>query len=170
MPASEGEQHRIRARRTQLAQLRMAGLDWATIAERLNYSSAQHAITDWRRAKAQSRVELTTSVEEARWLEVDRLDRLMAAMWPKALAGDTKAADTAHRLIMSRCEVLGLKAPTQIQLSARMELESTIVAEVIIAVIDSLGLEPSQRVVAFDVAQKRLALASGPGDEETDSP
>lgn len=168
MPASPEEQHRVRERRKILVQMVLSGMDWQTIADRLYDGSVPFAYTDYRRAKEQSKVELNTSVEEARWLEVDRLDRLQAAVWPKALKGDTKAADTAHRLIMSRCDLLGLKAPTKIQLDARMELESTIVAEVVIAVIDSLGLDPSMRVQAFAVAQQRLELAAGSREEDTD--
>lgn len=166
MTASEEDQNRVRERRKQLVQLKLAGLDWATIADRCGYSSGDYARLDYRRAREASKVELHTSVEEARWLEVDRLDRLQAAVWPKALKGDTKAADTAHRLIVSRCKILGLEAPTQIQLNARMDLESTIVAETIVAVIDALGLEPSARMLAFDVAQKRLAITSGDPIEE----
>src|SRR5574341_199744 len=165
MPPSDEQAHRIRERRKQLVQLVLAGVDWATIADRLNYASPGAACTDYRRAKQASQVELNRSVEEARWMEVDRIDRLQAAVWPKALKGDTRAADTCHRLIMSRCDLLGLKAPTQIQLSARLDLESAVVAEAVIAALDALGLEPSQRVVAFNAAQSRLELVAGSAEE-----
>jgi hypothetical protein len=167
MSVGPAEEHRLNERRKQLVQMKLAGVDWATIADRCGYNSPEYAQTDWQRLRNNTRAELRTSVEEARWLEVSRLDRLQAAVWPKALKGDTKAADTAHRLIVSRCKILGLEAPTQIQLSARMDLESTLVAEAVVAAIDALGLAPSQRVVAFNAAQSRLAVASGEaGDEE----
>jgi hypothetical protein len=166
MSVSPAEEHRLNERRKQLAQMKLAGVDWATIADRCGYSSAQTAMNDWQTVRNRTRAELRSSVEEARWLEVNRLDRLQAAVWPKAMKGDTKAADTAHRLIVSRCKILGLEAPTQIQLSARMDLESTLVAEAVVAAIDALGLAPSQRVVAFNAAQSRLALASGETGEE----
>lgn len=167
MSVGDAEEHRLNERRKQMAQLKLAGVDWATIADRCGYSSAEYARTDWRRIRNQTRAELRTSVEEARWLEVDRLDRLQAAVWPKAMRGDTKAADTAHRLIVTRCKILGLEAPTQIQLNARLELESTVVAEAIIAAIDALGLDPAQRVIAFNAAQSRLELvAAESGDQE----
>lgn len=168
MTPSPEERHRVHERRKILVQMVLSGMDWQTIADRLYDGSVQFAYTDYRRAKEQSKVELNTSVEEARWLEVDRLDRLQAAVWPKALKGDTKAADTAHRLIMSRCDLLGLKAPTKIQLDARLELESTVVAEAIIAAIDALGLEPGQRVIAFNAAQTRLELAAGGAEDDLD--
>ena len=168
MSVSDAEAHRIRQRRTQLAQLVLAGLGWQAIADKLGYGSPQHAMTDWKRAKDLVAVRMETTVEEARWLEVERMDRLQAAMWPLALQGDTKAARVARQIIVDRCKLLGLEPPTQIQLSARLNLESTVVAEAIIAVVDALGLEPSQRVVAFDAAQKRLELvaAQQEADEE----
>ena len=168
MSASDAEQHRVRERRKILVQMVLSGMDWQTIADRLHDGNVRHAYMDYKRAKDGSKVELSTSVEEARWLEVDRLDRLQAAVWPKALKGDTKAADTAHRLIMSRCEILGLKAPTKIQLDARLDLESTVVAEAIIAAIDALGLDPGQRVIAFNAAQTRLELVSGGSEDDID--
>jgi hypothetical protein len=168
MPASGEEQHRVRERRKILVQMVLSGMDWQTIADRLFEGDVNHAYIDYRRAKEKSCAELNTSVEEARWLEVDRLDRLQAAVWPKALKGDTKAADTAHRLIVSRCKILGLEAPTKIMLDARMELESTVVAEAIIAAIDALGLEPGQRVIAFNAAQTRLELVSGSSEDDLD--
>jgi AraC-like DNA-binding protein len=168
MSVGPAEEHRLNERRKQMAQLKLAGVDWQTIADRCGYSSAQYAQNDWQVVRNRTRAELRTSVEEARWLEVSRLDRLQAAVWPKAMKGDTKAADSAHRYIVTRCKILGLEAPTQIQLSARLDLESTIVAEAIIAAIDALGLSPDQRVVAFNAAQSRLELASAEtGDEET---
>lgn len=167
MSISDPEEHRLNERRKQMFQMKMAGVDWATIADRCGYSSSEYAQTDYQRVRNRSRAELRTSVEEARWLEVSRLDRIQAAVWPKAMKGDTKAADTAHRVIITRCKILGLEAPTVIQLSARLDLESTIVAEAIIAAIDALGLSPDQRVVAFNAAQTRLELASAEtGDEE----
>lgn len=167
MAVSGPEEHRLNERRKQMVQLRLAGVDWATVAERCGYSSSQTAQNDWQVIRNRTRAELRTSVEEARWLEVDRLDRLQAAVWPKALRGDTKAADTAHRLIVSRCKILGLEAPTQIMLNARLELESTVVAEAIIAAVDALGLSPDQRIIAFNAAQSRLELvASETGEEE----
>lgn len=167
MSVSPSEEHRLNQRRSLMFQLKLAGVDWRTIAERCEYASPEYAMTDYQRERRKSKAELHTTVEEARWLEVDRLDRLQAAVWPKALKGDTKAADTAHRLIVSRCKILGLEAPTQVQLSTRLDLESTIVAEAIVAAVDALGLRPDQRVVAFNAAQTRLELASAEtGDEE----
>lgn len=166
MSASDAEQHRVRERRKLLVQMVLSGMDWQTIADRLYEGNYNHAVVDYRRAKERSQAELNMSVEQARWLEIDRLDRLQAAVWPKAMKGDTKAAETAHRIIKTRIETLGLQAPTKIQLDARMTLESSIVAEAIIAVVDALGLDPSQRVLAFDVAQKRLELVASGGEDD----
>lgn len=148
-------------RRAQLSQMVLAGIDWQTIADRLYDGNVAFAHTDWHRARKAVKAQINSSVEEARELELDRLRRLLAAIWPKATKGDAKATDTAHRIIQTMIKTQGLEAPTKIQLDARIELESSVVAEAVIAVVDALGLDPSQRVVAFNAAQERLALVAG---------
>lgn len=165
MSASEEQQHVTRERRKQCVGLALAGVDWATIAERLEYASAAAACTDYRRAKEASQAELDSSVEEMRAKEVARVDRLMQAVWPKALKGDTKSVDAAHRLIITRCKILGLEAPTQIQLTQRIELESTLAAEAVLAGIEALGLAPDARMIALEAAQTRLLAIAGPSSD-----
>lgn len=166
MPPSDPHRQQVKIRRTQCTQMVIAGVDWQTIADRLYEGDVAFAHTDYWRAKKEIAAQLTTTVEEARELELDRLRRLLAGVWTKATKGDTKAADTAHRIIQTLIKTQGLEAPTQIQLDARVDLESSVVAEAVIAAIDALGLAPDQRIVAFDAAQKRLELVSGGGDDE----
>lgn len=51
---------------------------------------------------------VTVGVDELPRLELDRLDALQAALWPKAVAGDMAAAVVVLRIIERRARVLGL--------------------------------------------------------------
>lgn len=162
------ERHRVEQRRKQAMQLRLAGVDLATIAETVpGYSSADHVSMDLIRARQRSKAQLDESVEDLRELQLQRLERLLAATWPKAVKGDTKAVDTASRLIERICKLKGLEAPTQIQLEHHIELESTAVAEAVLAAISVLGLGPDMRMRAMEAAQQRLlAIAAAPAGED----
>jgi hypothetical protein len=167
MSASEEQQHKTRERRKQCVQLALAGVDWQTIADRLEYASPGAAHTDWTRARQASKAELDETVEELRSKEISRIDRLMQAVWAKAIQGEVKAVDAAHRLIITRCKILGLEAPTQLQLTQRIELESTLAAEAVMAAVEALGLAPDARMLALEAAQTRLlAIAGAPDDTE----
>jgi transcriptional regulator/post-segregation antitoxin (ccd killing protein) len=48
-------------------------------------------------------------------LELDRLDMLLAVVWPKAEKGDTKAVDSALKIAERRSKLLGLDAPTKVK-------------------------------------------------------
>jgi hypothetical protein len=175
MPESKGVQWAVEQRRKQAIALRLAGVDLLTIMEQVNrvtpeehhYSSATHVSVDLKRARERSRAELDSSVEDLRELQLERLERLLAATWPKAVKGDTRATDTAARLIQQMCKLKGLEAPTQVELSHRIEMESTAVAEAVLAAIEVLGLGPELRMRAMDAAQGRLlAIAAVPSAEE----
>ena len=47
-------------------------------------------------------------MEEFRALELQRLDRLQVALWPKALEGDVSAIQGTLKIIDQRCRLLGL--------------------------------------------------------------
>lgn len=169
MAASDKHQFDVEERRKQAVALRLAGVTPSAIFDQLKhlgYSSPDHVSVDIQRARERSRKQLDSTVEELRDLQSDRLERLLAGVWGKALKGDTKATDSAMRLITQICKLRGLEPPTQVQLTARIEMESTIVAETLIAVIDGLGLPPETRVRAIDMAQERmLAIAEAGADE-----
>jgi hypothetical protein len=164
MPAPEDPN--VLERRRQAAQLRLAGVDNETIYLRLKhmgYGSADHVRVDLLRARRRSRARTDETIEDLRTLNVERLERLLAGVWGKAVGGDVNATLAAGRLIERICDLQGLKPPTQVQLTARIEMESTAVAEGVLAAIEALGLPPEQRVMALDAAQERLlAIAKGP--------
>lgn len=160
MPASRAQQAKTADRRAKAIALHLAGMDWESIADRLGYASRGAAHTDVTRAlKANLKAE-AEQVETLRYTTGLRLDRLQAALWPKAVGGDTKAADTVLRIIQQRCKIEGVEAPTQIALQHRLDVEAQVVADAVAAALDALELDEEQRAAALGAAQQRL-LDSG---------
>jgi hypothetical protein len=111
MPASRAQRAKTAQRRTEAIKLRLAGVDYDTIAARLGYASRGAACTDINRALEQAVAEQTASADVLRHEELQRLDRLQAGLWTAAAGGDTKAVDSVLRIIDRRCKLLGLDAP-----------------------------------------------------------
>src|SRR3990167_2156901 len=72
--------------------LRIAGNSYQKIAEALDYTleGARQVIF---RAMEVNRNATKESCDELRQIEVQRLDDLLAALWPKAIDGDLKTVD-----------------------------------------------------------------------------
>jgi hypothetical protein len=150
-------------RRRKVVQLRLAGVSFPEIGRKIAAEYGRGATdpaalarVDWQRAREKSRRLTEDSVEELREIQFDRLERVLSGVWGNAVKGDTKAADTATRVIAQICKLKGLDPPTQVQLSTRIEMESTAVAEAVIAAIDALGFTPEVRMRALEAAQERL--------------
>lgn len=107
------KQAEIAERRTKMVRMRLAGLDWDTIAERLEYSNRAAACKDLSRTLTQYLAEQNSAVEELREVELMRLDRLLASVWTAAIGGDNRAVETAIKVIDRRCKLLGLDAPVR---------------------------------------------------------
>lgn len=95
-------------RRAQAIQLRLSGVDWQTIANRLSYSDRAAACKDVTRALEANQTAARNAGEDLRTVELARLDRLQAALWAQALHGDHKVVDTLLRLMQRRAKMLGL--------------------------------------------------------------
>lgn len=93
-------------------QMRLAGHDWARIAHKLKYSSANTAQTSVRnwltRVSEQGEFPNTreTIRAEAMALDLERLDRLQAAYWDNAVEGDLPAAQFCLRVIAQRANLV----------------------------------------------------------------
>lgn len=93
--------------------MRLAGLDYETIANRLGYSSRAAAHVDITRALEANVAEMNRNGDVLRQQELQRLDRLQAGVWTAAAGGDPRAIETAIRIIDRRCKLLGLDAPVR---------------------------------------------------------
>lgn len=160
MSASRAQRAATADRRTKAIALHLAGMDWQAIADQLGYASRGAAHTDVTRALKANLAAEAEQVEMMRYTVNLRLERLQAAMWPKAVKGDTRAADTCLRAIQQWCKVNGVEAPTQIALEQRLDLEGAVVADALAAALEVLDLGEEQRVAALAAAQARL-LGSG---------
>lgn len=130
-------------RRIEAVSLKLAGLSYEQIGERLGISgSGAKDLVMRTLATAENR-----AVEAERELENARLDRAQAAIWAKVLEGDLKAVDVYLRISARRARMNGLDAPTKIDLavSVRQEmhealanLERIVLGEVISRVDDAL--------------------------------
>lgn len=115
---------RDQTRRQQALSLRLAGMTYEQIAERLEVSNAGARDMVLRTLeRAENR-----AVDYERGIENQRLDRAQAAIWTKVLDGDLKAIDTYLRISARRAKMNGLDAPTRVDLSVsvREEMEDAL--------------------------------------------
>jgi hypothetical protein len=95
-------------RRARAVELATLGLSYDAIARQVGYASRGTA----HRVIHQALQERTAAaVSVLRQQELDRLDAMQQALWPKAMAGDIGAVLAVEKLVMSRCRLLGLDKP-----------------------------------------------------------
>ncbi|MTE20300.1 hypothetical protein F0L17_14515 [Streptomyces sp. TRM43335] len=123
MPASKAQRAATAERRSKAIAMRIGGADWQTIADALDYSDRAAAHKDVTRALEANRKAEAAQVEEMRDIETQRLDRLQAAFWPKALKGDTKAAEIVRRCIMDRAKLQGTTTPEKVEHTGGLRYE-----------------------------------------------
>jgi len=93
------------ARRAEVLRLRLEGQTFEAIAEATGYADRAAAYNAYQTAR---REQFTEPLEELRELEGDRLDALLASVWPQAMTGDLKAVNQALALIRARVSLYGL--------------------------------------------------------------
>jgi hypothetical protein len=96
-----------RAKRVRAIELAIQGLSYDDIAREVGFSHRGSAHRAVHKALAEQEAQ---GVEELRRIELDRLDRLQASVWDRALAGDLIAVTTVLRVIDQRIRLLGLQA------------------------------------------------------------
>ena len=112
----------------QVLELRRAGATYEEIARATGYATPQGAYLAYGRAL--KRTLTSAGSEELREMELDRLDRLQRAVWPKALNGEYPAVDRVLKIMAQRAQYLGLYAPTKVQMEAVVYDAGTIESEV----------------------------------------
>jgi hypothetical protein len=115
MSASKARRAVTAKRRTDAITLRLAGMDWTSIADRLGYSDRGAACKDVTRALEANIVEQRVSAEELREVELLRLDRLQAAVWGAAVQGDLRAIETCLKILDRRAKLLGLDSAIKLE-------------------------------------------------------
>lgn len=101
-------------RRYDAWQMRLRGTDWEQICKTVGYSSVKVAQVDLRAYVLSCMVQTDEDHrQEVMTMELAKLDALQNAVWDAAMAGDTKAVDSALKVINTRMKLLGLDTPTQ---------------------------------------------------------
>lgn len=123
-PLDDVRRKRAQARRVEALALRLAGLSYEQIGDRLDISP-EGALDLVRRTLTRAE---NLAVEQMREMEGARLDRAQAAIWTRVLEGDIKAVDSFLRISHRRANLFGLDAPTKIDLSVtvRQEMEQAL--------------------------------------------
>ena len=99
-------------REVKVLELRRAGLTWQRISEEVGYADHTGAYAAYKRAIKRTQQQ---PADELREQELDRIDRLQLALWPKAMKGDNASVNTIVRLMERRARLLGLDTPIKIQ-------------------------------------------------------
>ena len=108
----------LEERRYKALELRKSGASFRAIGSQLNISHVQ-AREDIHRALrdlADKQMELAA---EYRQLELERLDRLMLAVWGNATKGDVGSINAALKISDRRAKLLGLDAPVKQELTGK---------------------------------------------------
>jgi hypothetical protein len=112
----------FRARQLKAFELRLAGLTFAKIAQRLGYANEagpQKAIDTWLKNLA------TPLIDEYRKLEGERLDVAQASVWEGVEKGDLKCIDRFVRISERRAKLFGLDAPVQHVVDGGLNLQGS---------------------------------------------
>jgi hypothetical protein len=131
MAESKASRRKIAAaeRRVKALELRKAGKTYREIGRALGYSEqrAHKLVTaELSRLNAQ-RVE---QAKEVTRLELERLDALWAGVWTQAKRGNGAAVDRALSIMQRRARLLGLDAPKQSQVEAKVNQTVDLLGEV----------------------------------------
>ncbi|QNJ55894.1 helix-turn-helix DNA binding domain protein [Microbacterium phage Rasputia] len=121
---ASSEKEKQKARRAEALQLRMAGLSYEAIGDRLGISgnaAAQMIQRSLDHAEHQG-------VAALRAEENARLDRAQMAIWGDVIQGDLKAIGVFLQISAARSKINGLYAPTQVQMSVsiRKDMEDAL--------------------------------------------
>jgi len=89
-------------------ELRQQGLAWPEISERSGFDTGEEARAAVNRLLKLGALQATREFrEQALVMDLERLDRLLAAVWPLAMTADTKAIAEARAIIATRSKFLG---------------------------------------------------------------
>ena len=78
-----------------IIELRRAGLTWEKIALETGFRNASGAYKMYQRAAERM---IRPHLEEYRDMQLDRLERMHLAVWPRAKEGDLRAIESALRI------------------------------------------------------------------------
>ncbi|MDJ0342277.1 hypothetical protein QMK19_03625 [Streptomyces sp. H10-C2] len=127
-------------RRTQAVKMRTEGHTYTQIAQALGYAGRNAAHMDIKRALEKHVVEEGIALEVWRELELGRLDAMQLAIWPEAMAGNTRAIETCLKILDRRAKYLGLDTAIKLEVLTVDALDAQIAR--LEAELGAAGLAP----------------------------
>jgi hypothetical protein len=133
-------------------EMRGRGRSYDEIAAALGYADKSGA---WRLVEAALGELIREPAEAVKALELERLDKALAALWPQVSTGDVFAIDRLIKIMDRRSRYLGLDAPTKQVLAGDEEAPVRIKADVsageedpdraarILAILAEIGVLPA---------------------------
>lgn len=111
-----------REREARAVEMRMQGASFREIAQAVGYANEASAARAFWRAMDRTPAE---NVVQLRRTESQRIDQIIQALWPNAMAGSARHGEVICKLIERKARLLGLDAPivTQIEVITRDVLE-----------------------------------------------
>lgn len=116
MAASRAAQAIASERRAQMLRMKVEGRSVNEIAAHFNTSPGT-VRKDISRAVRKAKDLEIQEAELYRQLQAARLETLLTAVWPKAIAGDVKSSEQARKLIADLTDLLGIKIPVRTEIS-----------------------------------------------------
>jgi hypothetical protein len=104
----------FKQRDARVYELRIQGHTFDQIAGEVGYSGPSGAWQAYQRIKSESIFE---SVDEARQLELMRLDEMQLAVWDNAINGDLPSANCVLKIMDRRAKLLGLDKPEKVEVN-----------------------------------------------------
>lgn len=126
-------------------ELRRAGMSYDEIAVAVGYTRSSGAWNAVQRAMKRTLRE--SGADEVRDQELDRLDRLQRAVWPRAIQGDLPAVGAVLRIMERRSKMLGLDAPITANIAVEHFDGQTVDAEVQ-RIMATLQQKPTKQLAA----------------------
>ena len=112
--SNEQEDLERRKRDSKVYELRIQGFTFDQIAMEVGFNGPSGAWQAYERIKNEMIFE---SVDEARRLELMRLDELQFSLWDRAINGDLPAANCVLKIMDRRAKLLGLDKPDKVEVN-----------------------------------------------------
>lgn len=152
-------------RQAQALQLRRAGAAYDEIARQLGYTK----MGAWKAVASALKKTLQEPADDVRKLELERLDRLLLAIWNRAIQGDDDAIDRVLKITDRRAALLGLNVNKFAMTNSQgndepiTDGQARVYVEVLFA---RLGIAMSPALVNGETNGHGHALGqAGPGDD-----
>jgi len=104
----------LKRRDARVFELRIQGNTFDQIAGEVGYSGPSGAWQAYQRIKSEVIFE---SIDEARQLELMRLDEMQLAVWDRAINGELAAAHCVLKIMDRRAKLLGLDKPEKLEVN-----------------------------------------------------